>query len=96
VPYQDSTFSFNPVKAAVFNPSQSKVGGNDSPLGVNQSLYVPTCNSPALLKEVYHNQVAAYANNFGMPITYYPVNITTQRLILSMEKIKLVDFMSVE
>ena len=89
MPYQDSNFSFNPVKAATLNPAKNTVGGNDSPLSVNQSLYVPTCNSTSLLKEVYHNQVAAYANNYGMPITYFPVkyNYSKANFIYGEDKI---------
>lgn len=60
-------FTFNPQpKSFSFDPTVSKT------VGVSDSLYIPKCGETSEVREMYHKQVAEYANNFGMTISYWP------------------------
>lgn len=59
-------FSFSPSKEPFsFDPSKQE---NVS----DRNLYIPKCGQFSHMKEAYHKQVAEYANNFGMTISYWP------------------------
>lgn len=71
--YSDPLFSFNPTPGYIFNPSgDNRSGGNSNPVGVTDSLYVPTCG-PNLIEQTHKQQYQEYVNNFGQTISYQPV-----------------------
>lgn len=65
--YDLTGFNFNPTSNFSFSPS---LGGNTVP-SITDSPYMPTCGDSAV-KNGYRDQVAEYANQFGMTVTYWP------------------------
>lgn len=65
--------SFNPIKDLSFNTNGKNVSIPNTPFGITENPYVPSCSTQSnLLKETHHQQTETYANLYGMTITYQP------------------------
>ena len=66
--YDVPGFTFNPTKTFDFTPNL----GNGGAIGMNQNPYMPVCVTNSPVKEEFHKQMAEYASQFGMTVTYWP------------------------